>query len=83
MKKLLCELYESADEAAARAKLCQIQERYAQKVSRAVTVLEAAFDDATAVLALPEPLRKRLRTTNMASRSRTCIGLGSLPPLIQ
>ena len=68
MKKLLRELYEAADEADARTKLRHIQERYAQKASRSVALLEAAFDDATAVLALPEPLRKRLRTTNMQER---------------
>jgi putative transposase len=27
-------------------------------------ILEACFDDATAVLALPEPNRRRLRTSN-------------------
>lgn len=31
-------------------------------------VLEAGFDDATAVLALPERYRKRLRTTNGVER---------------
>ncbi len=30
--------------------------------------LEAGFDDATAVLALPEPYRRRLRTSNGMER---------------
>jgi putative transposase len=34
----------------------------------AVATLERGFDDATAVLALPEPYRKRLRTTNAVER---------------
>ncbi len=30
--------------------------------------LESGFDDATAVMALPEPYRKRLRSTNILER---------------
>jgi hypothetical protein len=33
-----------------------------------LTILEAGFDDATAVLALPEPYRRRLRTSNGMER---------------
>jgi transposase-like protein len=33
-----------------------------------VAVLERGFEDATAVLALPEPYRRRLRTTNAVER---------------
>jgi putative transposase len=33
-----------------------------------VAILEAGFDDATAVLALPEPYRRRLRTSNGMER---------------
>jgi transposase-like protein len=31
-------------------------------------ILEEGFEDATAVLELPEPYRRRLRTTNMSER---------------
>jgi hypothetical protein len=41
-----------------------------------MAILEAGFDDATAVLALPEPYRRRLRTSNgMERRER-----GGAPP---
>src|SRR5258705_4245399 len=33
-----------------------------------MAILEAGFDDATAVLALPEPYRRRLRTSNGMER---------------
>jgi putative transposase len=33
-----------------------------------MAILEAGFDDATAVLALPEPYRRRLRTSNSIER---------------
>jgi putative transposase len=33
-----------------------------------VAILEAGFDDATAVLALPEPYRRRLRASNGMER---------------
>jgi transposase-like protein len=68
LKKLLRELYEAADEQAARTKLRQIEEQFEKKAPRAVAILEDAFEDATAVLTLPEPLRKRLRTTNLQER---------------
>ena len=38
------------------------------KAAKAVKCLENGFDDATAVFALPEKYRKRLRTTNMQER---------------
>lgn len=41
---------------------------YQTKAPAAVATLERGFDDATAVLALPAPYRKRLRTTNGVER---------------
>ena len=41
---------------------------YEQQAPTAVATLEAGFDDATAVLALPLPYRRRLRTTNGQER---------------
>jgi putative transposase len=39
-----------------------------QLAPTAVATLERGFDDATAVLALPRPYRKQLRTTNGQER---------------
>ena len=41
---------------------------YETKAPKAMAILEAGFDDAIAVLALPEKYRKRLRTTNGVER---------------
>jgi transposase-like protein len=41
---------------------------YQHSAPAAVATLERGFDDATAVLALPEPYRKLLRTTNAVER---------------
>jgi hypothetical protein len=43
-------------------------EIYATRAPTAMAILEAGFDDATAVLALPEPYRRRLRTSNGMER---------------
>jgi putative transposase len=42
--------------------------RDSEKAPKAMRVLEEGFDDATAVLALPERYRRRLRTTNSVER---------------
>jgi len=52
----------------ARDLLDAIVSEYAQKAPRAVSCLEAGFDDAMAVMALPEPYRRRLRSTNGLER---------------
>jgi putative transposase len=41
---------------------------FAAQAPKAVDILEQGFDDATAVLILPERYRKRLRTTNSIER---------------
>jgi transposase-like protein len=43
-------------------------ETYAPKASKAMKVLKEGFDDATAILSLPEYYRRRLRTTNNVER---------------
>lgn len=43
-------------------------ETFAKTAPKAVACLEDAFDDATAVMCLPEKYRKRLRSTNMQER---------------
>lgn len=44
---------------------------YDAEAPQAMQRLEHGFDDATAVLAYPEPYRKRLRTANIVERQRT------------
>lgn len=61
-------LFEAPDLATARTLLHQLVAAYAARAPKAVALLEAGFDDATAVLALPEPYRRRLRTTNSVER---------------
>lgn len=68
LKKHLRRLFEADDLPTARGVLAQIIAEFAQKAPKAVACLEEGFDDATAVLALPEPYRKRLRTTNSQER---------------
>ena len=52
----------------ARLLLNQTLQAYETRAPKAMAVLEAGFDDATAVLVLPERYRKRLRTTNGIER---------------
>src|SRR5260370_26359815 len=61
-------LFAAPDLATARTLLHQIIATYAERAPAAMDALEAGFDDATAVLALPEPYRQRLRTTNSVER---------------
>jgi len=43
-------------------------ETFEKKAPKAMQILEMGFDDATAVLMLPEKYRRRLRTTNAVER---------------
>lgn len=61
-------LYNAENIDAARDLLKQIVENYADKIPDVVDLIESAFDDITAVIALPEKYRKRLRTTNSIER---------------
>lgn len=61
-------VFQAADMAEARRHLTEFSERFAKTAPKAVACLEAGFDDAMAVMALPEKYRKRLRTTNMQER---------------
>lgn len=61
-------LFEAADPSTARTLLQQLVATYAARAPKALAALETGFDDATAVLALPEPYRRRLRTTNSLER---------------
>ncbi|RJG22412.1 hypothetical protein DQX05_17205 [Paenibacillus thiaminolyticus] len=48
----------------ARLLLDKTLETCSEKAERAMRILEQGFDDATAVMSIPEKYRKRLRTTN-------------------
>lgn len=52
----------------ARLLFNQVIEAYETKAPKAMAVLEAGFEDATAVLLLPPKYRKRFRTTNGLER---------------
>ena len=52
----------------ARRRLAEFSERFAKTAAKVVACLETGFEDAMAVMALPEKYRKRLRTTNMQER---------------
>lgn len=61
-------ILEAPDPDTARMLLNQTISAYSDKAPKAMRTLEAGFDDATAVLSLPEKYRKRLRTTNSVER---------------
>ncbi len=62
------DLRSPASQEEARTRLDDLRERLKEKASSALEILEDGFYEATAVLALPEKYRKRLRTTNMLER---------------
>ena len=61
-------VFQAADLSAARRRLVEFGERFAKSAPKAMACLEAGFEDAMAIMALPEKYRKRLRTTNMQER---------------
>lgn len=52
----------------ARRRLTKFVERFAKTAPKSVECLEAGFEDAMAVMSLPEKYHKRLRSTNMQER---------------
>jgi len=68
LKEELCQLYEAVDLESARSIRDRIIQTYESKAPKATAILDEAFDDITAVLALPLKYRKRLRTTNSVER---------------
>jgi transposase-like protein len=68
IKEDLGRLYESVDLESARKVRDQIITKYEVRAPKATSLLDEAFDDITAVLALPFRYRKRLRTTNGVER---------------
>jgi len=61
-------IFEALDLPTARMLLAGVVADYERVAPTAIATLERGFDDATAVLALPRPYRKRLRTTNGQER---------------
>lgn len=61
-------VFQAPDMEEARRRRDEFIETFEKKTPKAVACLEEAFDDAMAVMALPEKYRKRLRTTNMQER---------------
>jgi putative transposase len=68
LKAKLRLMFNAPDIETARDLLESIALEFSQKAPRAVSCLEAGFDDAMAVMALPEPYRRRLRSTNSLER---------------
>jgi putative transposase len=61
-------IFAAPDAETARVLLARFSDDYQHSAPAAVATLERGFDDATAVLALPDPYRRRLRTTNVVER---------------
>jgi len=61
-------ILQAPDIETARMLLKKTLDAYEKKAPRAMKISEEGFDDATAVLALPERYRRRLRTTNSIER---------------
>ena len=68
MHEVLDQVLEATSQQEARTRLDDLRERMEEKAPSALRALEDGFYEATAVLALPEKYRKRLRTTNMLER---------------
>ena len=61
-------ILDAPDTKTARMLLNQVLDEYRPKATKAMDVLEEGFEDAIAVLELPERYRKKLRTTNCLER---------------
>ncbi len=59
---------QAPDMSDAKRRLNEFVEQFEKLAPKAVACLEDAFEDAMAVMALPDKYRKRLRTTNMQER---------------
>ena len=59
---------QASDMDEARRRLTEFVERFAKTAPKSVECLEAGFEDAMAVMSLPEKYHKRLRSTNMQER---------------
>src|SRR5450756_316733 len=68
LKVALTDLENAPDLNEATARKNQLLERYLEQAPKAMALLDERFDEITAVYALPEPYRIRLRTSNGIER---------------
>ena len=68
IKGRLRTVFEASDIETSRKLARDIADEFIEKAPKAVETLESGFDDTTAILALPEYYRKKLRTTNSVER---------------
>lgn len=68
MHRAIRGILDAPDLETARLLLDKTLETYSEKAERAMHIMEQDFDDATAVMSIPEKYRKRLRTTNSQER---------------
>ena len=68
LHKALRRVFEADTPHEARQELTTLLAAFAARAPKSCDCLEAAFDEATAVLTLPLPYRRRLRTTNSQER---------------
>lgn len=68
VKSHLTDLYNAPELSDAKIRKQSLLEKYEEAAPKAMRLLDEAFDDITAVYALPAPYRKRLRTTNGIER---------------
>lgn len=61
-------LFDAPDLATARQLLADILDQFTEQAPRAMERLEQGFEDAMAVMILPRPYRRRLRSTNILER---------------
>lgn len=62
-------VFGAADMAEARRRLTEFVDQFSKSAPKVAACMEGGFEDAMAVMALPEKYRKRLRTTNMPERT--------------
>jgi transposase-like protein len=68
LKVAVTDLENAPDLSEATARKNQLIERYREEAPKAMALLDERFDEITAALSLPEPYRKRLRTSNSTPR---------------
>jgi len=62
-------VFQATDMIEARRRLAEFVERFGKSAPKVVACMEDGFEDAMAVMSLPEKYRKKLRTTNMPERN--------------
>ena len=68
LHEALRRIFQAEDADTARIELNSLLKNFEKRADKAIELVENSFDDATAILTLPEYYRKRLRTTNSQER---------------